>query len=74
METIFKKHGVDSKVVYDDMQRSLDASREIYWERMLSPQDKSQDLWSATTRCTKCGAWWLWGVKDNLNFVCDKCK
>ena len=32
------------------------------------------DKWSATTQCTDCGDWWLWGVKDNLNFICGKCK
>ena len=31
------------------------------------------ELWSPYTRCIKCGDAWLYGVTDNLNFLCPKC-
>lgn len=67
---IFELQGVRGDVVKDDLSRSLTQSKLIYWERMSGITKE----WSATTRCEKCGEWWMWGVKDNLRFTCDKCK
>jgi hypothetical protein len=51
-----------------DLARSLEQSKGIYFQRIAG----MTDLWSATTRCLKCGEWWMWGVKDNLNYTCAK--
>ncbi len=29
--------------------------------------------WGAVTRCKVCTRFWLWGVKDNLDFTCPEC-
>lgn len=28
--------------------------------------------WTPVTHCVVCGDEWLWGVKDNKNFICPK--
>lgn len=71
-ENIFNNQGVLAGRVRDDMKRSLDQSRSIYISRMLGIADP--DDWSATTRCVKCHKWWMWGVRDNLNFTCSDCQ
>lgn len=63
--------GVLASVVKEDLKKSLDQSRSVYLQRITGAMPH---LWSATTRCTKCQKWWMWGVKDNLDFVCDDCK
>lgn len=52
------------------IKEGLLESQKIYNERMSS----NSFLWSAFTRCVVCGDRWLWGVKDNLKFVCPKCE
>lgn len=52
----------------DKLKEQLTVSRRIYHDRI-----DGADLWSAATRCLVCGDWWLWGVKDNLDFTCPKC-
>lgn len=46
----------------------LEDSKKIYFQRMRG----ETRLWSASTRCLMCGKWWLWGVRDNLNFICPE--
>ena len=52
------------------LKEQLDNSERIYQDRI---HGESQ-VWSATTHCKVCDAKWLWGVGDNLDFVCDNCK
>lgn len=65
------RNGVLAEVVREDIKRSLEESRAIYFQRITGAMPY---LWSATTRCLKCGEWWMWGVRSNLDFTCDKCK
>ena len=70
MDNILKHQGLPVSLVKEDLKKSLDESRSVYFQRLAG----YTHLWSATTRCGKCGAWWMWGIKNNLDFVCDKCK
>lgn len=70
MDNLINKLGVPVSLVKEDIKKSLDQSKAVYFQRLMG----YTHLWSATTRCTKCGEWWMWGVRNNLEFVCDKCK
>lgn len=56
--------------IRDDLAESLSTSRSIYWQRLAG----FTHLWSASTRCIVCGDWWMWGIQDNLRFICPNCK
>ena len=68
---LIQNHGVDRDVMREDLKNSLDESRAIYFQRITGAMPH---LWSATTRCVKCGVWWMWGIRENLDFTCGKCK
>lgn len=55
--------------VHEIIQEELRESLNIYERRRKG----EAGLWSATTRCKICGATWLWGVEDNLEFTCLDC-
>lgn len=50
------------------LQHGLGRSKEIYWLRLA----RKTDEWSSSTRCLFCGEWWMWGVENNLDFICPK--
>lgn len=57
-------------VTREDLGVVLEKSKSVYFQRVLGLTQE----WSATTRCAKCGTWWMWGVKDSLNFTCNGCR
>lgn len=52
-----------------DIKEQLKISKDIYELRKKGLTTE----WSASTKCLLCGAWWLWGIEDNLYFTCGDC-
>ena len=65
-----EKHGIGVDDLRGEIANGLDRSKQIYFQRLAGVTND----WSATTRCKKCLKFWMWGVKDNLDFTCEDCK
>lgn len=58
------------EITREIIKEQLKTSREIYELR----KNGITEQWSATTKCGICGDWWLWGIEDNLDFICPVCE